>query len=323
MRKGIVPKDNFFYTRAVEVFLETAKFGSFSKAAKSLGVSQSSISQVIAKIEQSLGFNLFERDCRPMRLTKEGQGLFDKFFNHRREMDELINEFRQDNHLHPTLSFGMIETVAVAIAVPLSSALRKNFSQVRLQCTSNNRLVSDVENGVLELAVVASQEELNNRLHYELLYEEPWVLLFPSIEELNEQPTWRDLLFCGIPHLFHERHTADGVIFSKLFEQEKLDYVKNFELDNMQLIYKFVEEGLGWALIPGVGIRSLKKNTKIRFLQAPKPIPKRRIYLVTRDGTNPRIIKDVKEAIKSEIYSVIRDILPKAPWIEKDYLITP
>lgn len=70
--------ESFFYTRAMEIFLEAARVCSFSKAAENLEITQSSVSQAIRKFEEHLGFLLFERDTRPLKLSKEGLALYSK-----------------------------------------------------------------------------------------------------------------------------------------------------------------------------------------------------------------------------------------------------
>ncbi|HWA42844.1 MAG TPA: LysR substrate-binding domain-containing protein [Hypericibacter adhaerens] len=50
-----------------------ARFGSFSKAAAELNVTQSAVSHLVGQAEAYLGARLFDRASRPMRLTREGQ----------------------------------------------------------------------------------------------------------------------------------------------------------------------------------------------------------------------------------------------------------
>lgn len=52
------------------------ELGSFSKAAEALGYTQSSISQMIASLEDELSFKLFNRFRSGVKLTKEGMELY-------------------------------------------------------------------------------------------------------------------------------------------------------------------------------------------------------------------------------------------------------
>lgn len=60
-----------------KIFYETAKSGSISKAAESLYISQPAVSKSVTKLEQSLGQILFIRSKKGVKLTEEGQTLFE------------------------------------------------------------------------------------------------------------------------------------------------------------------------------------------------------------------------------------------------------
>ncbi|NUM59513.1 MAG: LysR family transcriptional regulator [Bdellovibrionaceae bacterium] len=57
-------------------FYEVAKFGSISKAAKHLTISQPSLSIQIKTLEDNLGFRLFEKKGRSIALTERGQKVY-------------------------------------------------------------------------------------------------------------------------------------------------------------------------------------------------------------------------------------------------------
>lgn len=59
------------------IFLEVAKCGSFSKAAKRLYMTQPAVSQTINQLENELGIRLFTRTSRGVVLTNEGQILYE------------------------------------------------------------------------------------------------------------------------------------------------------------------------------------------------------------------------------------------------------
>jgi DNA-binding transcriptional LysR family regulator len=59
-------------------FARTAALGSYTAAAKVLGVSPSAVSKSVQRLEDSLRLKLFSRTTRTLSLTPEGQELFEK-----------------------------------------------------------------------------------------------------------------------------------------------------------------------------------------------------------------------------------------------------
>ncbi|MDG3086483.1 LysR family transcriptional regulator [Vibrio hannami] len=57
----------------IQVFIETARANSFSEAARNLGQTPAAISKAIQRLESELGFSLFIRSTRRLRLSKQGE----------------------------------------------------------------------------------------------------------------------------------------------------------------------------------------------------------------------------------------------------------
>jgi len=65
------------HLRSVEIFCEVVHQRSFSKAAETFNVSQSSASQAVQMLEDRLGTQLIDRSQRPLEMTPAGQVYFD------------------------------------------------------------------------------------------------------------------------------------------------------------------------------------------------------------------------------------------------------
>ena len=61
-----------FDLHALEVFVMTVELGGMSQCASHLQVTQSAVSQTIAKLEAGIGASLFDRTMRPLGLTASG-----------------------------------------------------------------------------------------------------------------------------------------------------------------------------------------------------------------------------------------------------------
>ena len=82
------------YSRHIESFIETAKAGSFTKAAHALYIAPSSLIQQIDLLEQRLGIVLFERGHRGIKLTEAGESLYRDAVEIVRRSDEAVARAR-------------------------------------------------------------------------------------------------------------------------------------------------------------------------------------------------------------------------------------
>ena len=63
--------------RTMESFVRVVRAGSFTVAARQLGLSRAIVSRHIAALEARLGIRLLKRSTRSLSLTEEGQRLYD------------------------------------------------------------------------------------------------------------------------------------------------------------------------------------------------------------------------------------------------------
>jgi DNA-binding transcriptional LysR family regulator len=76
--------------REIQVFLALTRTGSFSAAAKELGITQPAVSLHISKFEQMIGVPLFHRLPEGTSITEQGSGLLPYIENVEREYQDLI-----------------------------------------------------------------------------------------------------------------------------------------------------------------------------------------------------------------------------------------
>ena len=125
--------------RVLRYFLAVAREESFSRAAKSLYLSQPSISRQIQELEEELGAPLFVRGSRNVTLTREGmrlrrraQEIVDLVDKTREEFADLEDEISGDVYIGGGETHLMREIARIAIAV------REEYPGVRYHLHSGN-----------------------------------------------------------------------------------------------------------------------------------------------------------------------------------------
>ena len=120
----------------IKAFTFVAREGSFSEAAKALGVTQSSVTQHIAKLEQHMGTQLFVRRRSGLELTRAARELF-AISDRLATMEQLVSEKISD---YSALSEGHIKLIANAPrpAMPIIARYGRLFPQVQIDFTLFN-----------------------------------------------------------------------------------------------------------------------------------------------------------------------------------------
>jgi DNA-binding transcriptional LysR family regulator len=159
------------------VILET---GSITNAAKSLCISQSSLSQMIRQIEEEIGAKIFDRSVKPLVPTYAGQ--------------VYIDSARQMIHIHDALSIKLSEInkeirgkLRIGIAIQrgmlflplILPAFFEKFPLVEIELEEQGSITLErsVLYGNINLAFVTTENEnKNNDLEYRLIEDETLVL---------------------------------------------------------------------------------------------------------------------------------------------------
>ena len=109
---------NYDYYR---IFYFVAKYGNISQAAKLLLNNQPNLTRTIKNLESELGCPLFSRTNRGMRLTPEGQ----KLYEHIKVAIEHIEAGEEEITESKNLQTGTVFVAASEVALPASASTQK------------------------------------------------------------------------------------------------------------------------------------------------------------------------------------------------------
>ena len=131
-------------TALLQSFLNVAHTKSFSSAAQRLNLTQSTVSHHVARLEDQLGKQLFERTTRTCRLTADGFALLEHAGAIIRMVDDMEQTFKpsslrgtvavgipDDRHLYPPLSRALRRFMAdkPSVAVEIRAGLTADLSR--------------------------------------------------------------------------------------------------------------------------------------------------------------------------------------------------
>jgi DNA-binding transcriptional LysR family regulator len=129
-------------------FIRTAEHGSFSAAARSLGVTAAGVSQNVARLETLVGVRLFQRSTRRLALTEGGERFLQQVRDPLLRLESAIDGLRQrDEEPVGTLKVSMGQALGRQFLVPLLGDFLGRYPAVLPDWHFDNRQVDLVGEG--------------------------------------------------------------------------------------------------------------------------------------------------------------------------------
>ncbi len=287
----------------MEYIVAVDKYRHFVKAAESCGVTQSTLSSLIQKLEAELDVVIFDRNSHPIRPTAVGEDLIRQarivLYNASQLREIVSSEKEQESGV---LSVGVAATIAPYILPKMFKILSTDYPLLRLRVEEARvaTIIQKLERAELDVALLATP--LNNRELLEIpLYEEKFVAYVSerehifsrhvlNIEELPTDNLW----------VLQEGYCPNNGIFS--FCNRQTGNASIYEAGSIETLVKIVDENGGYTIIPELHVPLLRRCQQQQIRQLCNPEPRRRIALVVRrDFVRERLLNILAEAVKKVI----------------------
>ncbi|NLD54250.1 MAG: LysR family transcriptional regulator [Burkholderiaceae bacterium] len=130
-------------------FSETAKRGSFAAASREIGSDPSTLAKSVSRLEASLGLRLFHRTTRQVRLTPDGERLFERCQRLLAEL-EALREEASGVHAEPSgvLRIDMPVVFGRQVILPVIARLLARHPRLHLDARFSDALVDIVRDGI-------------------------------------------------------------------------------------------------------------------------------------------------------------------------------
>ena len=132
----------------LSVFLCTAQYLNFSKAAIELGLTPSALSHSVKALENRLGVRLFNRTTRSVALTEAGERLYARLKPAFRDIDDALedlNHFRDKPSGNLRITSG--RQACELVLLPIASEFLQMYPDIRLEVVESDALLDIVANG--------------------------------------------------------------------------------------------------------------------------------------------------------------------------------
>jgi DNA-binding transcriptional LysR family regulator len=276
----------------LKTFIAVTQYGTFSGAGARIGLTQSAVSAQMQRLEEELGFALFDRTGRSATLNDAGR----ETLALAEEMMTLYARLSQRGAVAAEsgmLRVGAIASAQVSFVADALARFRDDRPGWRIRVVPgvSLALLGQVDSGELDLAVIIKPPfALPSELEWRTLVTEQFVLLVPK-KLTRGQRGWRELLNSE-PFIRYDRTSFGGRLVDRFLRRSRLNVHDVIELDELQAIVQLVARGIGVALIPksaGLG----KWPVGVAALELGEATFQREIGLVQRPRHSRQAVADV------------------------------
>ncbi|MCK9685599.1 LysR family transcriptional regulator [Scleromatobacter humisilvae] len=132
----------------LDAFIAAADEGSFSAAARHLGLTPAAVSKSVAQFEARLGVRLFQRSTRKVALTTDGERLYGQVRLPWSEIGDALTDLRQGaGKPAGTLKVALAHTVGREYFVPMMEGFVRRYPDVVPDLHFDNRQVDLIAEG--------------------------------------------------------------------------------------------------------------------------------------------------------------------------------
>ena len=143
--------------QALRVAAAVVRAGSFSGAARQIGVTPAAVAKQVAQLETRLGLRVFHRNTHHLSVTEDGQRLLERVQGPLQALHEALDVDRPDRAAHGIVKVSVPATFARMAVLPRLAEFQARFPDVQVDLRLENRRVDLVAEGY-DCAIGASLE---------------------------------------------------------------------------------------------------------------------------------------------------------------------
>jgi DNA-binding transcriptional LysR family regulator len=160
--------------QAIKAFTHVAERRGFTAAAKKLGMSASAVTKSIARLEDELGTQLFNRTTRRIALTDSGQDFYERCVRILADLEDAESSIRESTATpQGTVRIVMPFSYGRVTFVPALPAFYERYPDIALDVSFSDRSVDLIQEGY-DLAV-RTGDLSDSRLIRRVLYKGPMI----------------------------------------------------------------------------------------------------------------------------------------------------
>ena len=277
------------------------RYGHFGKAAEACGLTQSTLSLMVKKLEEELDVRIFDRDAHPVTATEIGRRIIDQakvVLYNADQIAQMTSSEKED--LSGTLKIALISTVSPILVPGLFKYLGDKYPSISLQTEEmlTDTIKDRLRKTEVDMGIFSGPVRDSDLLEIPLYHERFFAYVSPThpayaqesirVENLFGQPFW--IIKDGIRQIDP----------SELKSGEAITYDRYFEGGRVGTLIRIVNDNGGITVIPETHIGLIMYSQQACLRPIIEPELRRTVSLVVRgDFIHESKLNAVVDAVRS------------------------
>lgn len=287
----------------MEYIVAVDKYRHFARAAESCGITQSTLSSLIQKLESELDVTIFDRGSHPIKPTELGVEIINQakvlLFN-ASQIEELVSSRKGESI--GKVRLGVASTIAPYILPKMFKHLSESHPDIELYVEEARvaAIVQKLERAELDVALLATPLDNSELLEIPIYTEGFVAYVSPRENMFQEKELDTSLLPVENVWVLREGYCPNRGVFP--FCQSSTGRHAIYEAGSIETLVKIVDENGGYTIIPQLHVPLLRgcQQKNIRHLHNPNP-SREIAFVVRRDYVRERLLNILADAIKAII----------------------
>ena len=298
--------------RQLRYFVEIVDAGSLTRAAGSLHVAQSALSQQMASLEDSVGVRLLTRSVRGMTATDAGHAVY----RHAQTILKLVAETRDvaqrvGVHASGRVRLGLPSSIAMILAAPMLNEVQKRYPGVLVELyeSPSTYLAAQLFDERVDLSVIVDKSPPPGLVAIGLVDECLYFVQARSSGKLSKKPVLLVEL-ADIPMILTTRATTLRHVVDAAFYDVDVRPCVEAEASSIQTLLTVVAHGNLATLIP---FSALSWHAATRALTH-RPIGPAVLRRASLAWSRSSSMTQATECVRAVIIDVVREMVGSGRW---------
>ncbi len=252
----------------LRIFLKIVQTESITKASEELHLTQPAVSIQLKNFQQQFEIPLTEVIGKKLFITDFGREIA-------QAADSILNEVYAINykamaykgHLTGRLKISVVSTGKYVIPYFLSAFLKKNPNiELQLDFSNKAKVIENLEKNEVDFSLVSILPESLRLKHTKLMQNK--LFLVGNLEQKFGDKTIDKSVLEGMTLIYREEGSATRAAMEKFIVNSNVTSKSKLEITTNEAIKQSVIAGLGFSIMPLIGMRNELTNQQLQIIPA-------------------------------------------------------